>query len=167
LPIGAVAGLALLFIRIPELTAKPPLSLHLVRSIIPQLDLIGFILFAPAAVLLLLALQFGSGDEYAWNSPVIIGLFVGAGVAAILFVFWERHAGEVAIIPSSMLSQRVVWTSGLQYSSLIGAIFLGTQYFPIYFQAVKGVGPTLSGVYLLPSIISQLLFVVVSGALST
>ncbi|KAI1121165.1 major facilitator superfamily domain-containing protein [Nemania abortiva] len=167
LPLGAVAGLALLFIRIPELTAKPPFSLRLIRSIIPELDPVGFVLFVPAAVLLLLALQFGSGYEYAWNSPVIIGLLVGAVVASILFVLWEQRAGEAAIIPASMLSQRIVWTSGLQYSSLLGAIFIGTQYFPIYFQAAKGVSPALSGVYLLPSILSQLLFVMVSGALIT
>lgn len=56
--------MALLFTRIPELTVKPPLSLSLVRRIIPDLDLVGFILFAPAAILLLLALQFGSDALY-------------------------------------------------------------------------------------------------------
>ncbi|KAI0106379.1 major facilitator superfamily domain-containing protein [Nemania sp. FL0031] len=165
LPIGAAAGVLLALVRCPEQIVKAPFSLALVRRVIPQLDIIGFILFAPAAILLLLALQFGSGDTYAWNSSIIIGLFVGAGVAAILFLFWEWKAGDVAIIPFSMVGNRIVWASTLQYITLISAVFVGTQYFPIYFQAVKGVGPVLSGVYLLPSIISQILFVLLSGSL--
>ncbi|KAK9242014.1 hypothetical protein V1506DRAFT_572943 [Lipomyces tetrasporus] len=40
-----------------------------------------------------------------------------------------------------------------------------SYYLPIYFQAVRGVSPLTSGVYLLPSILSQLLFAVGSGIL--
>ncbi|KAI1146469.1 major facilitator superfamily domain-containing protein [Nemania diffusa] len=165
LPIGAIAGALLAFIRCPEQMVKAPFSMALVRRVIPQLDILGFLLFAPAAILLLLALQFGSGGTYQWNSSLIIGLFVGAGVAAILFLFWEWKAGDVAIIPFSMVRNQIVWASTLQYITLISAVFVGTQYFPIYFQAVKGVGPVLSGVYLLPSILSQIIFVLLSGGL--
>ncbi|KAI0533042.1 major facilitator superfamily domain-containing protein [Xylaria digitata] len=165
LPLGAIAGGLLVLIRCPEQIVKAPFSAALVRSVIPQLDIIGFIFFAPAATLLLLALQFGSGETYAWDSSIIIGLFVGAGVAFILFLLWEWKAGDVAIIPFSMVKNRIVWASALQYVTLISAVFVGTQYFPIYFQAVKGVGPVLSGVYLLPSIISQIIFVIFSGGL--
>ncbi|KAI1813743.1 MFS general substrate transporter [Poronia punctata] len=165
LPIGAVAGGFLALLNPPEQIVKAPFSLALVRRVIPNFDILGFLLFAPAATQLLLALQFGSGDVYAWDSSVVIGLFVGAGVAAVLFILWEWRAGEVAIIPFSMVGNRVVWSSCLQYVGLISAVFVGTQYFPIYFQAVKGVGPVLSGVYLLPSILSQVLFVIVSGIL--
>ncbi|KAI1746306.1 MFS general substrate transporter [Xylaria scruposa] len=167
LPIGAVAGVLLALLRCPEQVVKAPFSLALVRRVIPQLDIFGFILFAPAAILLLLALQFGSGNTYAWDSSIIIGLFVGSGVAAILFLLWEWKAGDVAIIPFSMVKNRIVWASCLQYVSLISAVFVGTQYLPIYFQAVKGVGPVLSGVYLLPSILSQIIFVLASGGLIT
>ncbi|KAI1171454.1 major facilitator superfamily domain-containing protein [Nemania sp. FL0916] len=161
----AVAGGLLALMKCPEQIVKAPFSLALVRRVIPQLDILGFILFAPAAILLLLALQFGSGGTYAWNSSTIIGLFVGSGIAAIVFLLWEWKAGDVAIIPFSMVNNRIVWTSTLQYITLISAIFVGVQFFPIYFQAVKGVGPVLSGVYLLPSILSQIVFVLVSGAL--
>ncbi|KAI1424352.1 major facilitator superfamily domain-containing protein [Xylaria sp. FL1777] len=165
LPIGAVAGGLLALLKCPEQLVKAPFSLALVRRVLPLLDSVGFILFAPGALLLLLALQFGSGETYAWNSSVIIGLFVGSGVSFILFLLWEWKAGEIAIIPFSMVTNRIVWASTLQYISLISAVFVGTQYFPIYFQAVKGVGPVLSGVYLLPSILSQIIFVVFSGGL--
>jgi hypothetical protein len=36
---------------------------------------------------------------------------------------------------------------------------------PIYFQAVKGVAPSPSGVFILPGILSQMLMAVVSGVL--
>jgi hypothetical protein len=36
-------------------------------------------------------------------------------------------------------------------------------YLPIYFQAVRGASPTMSGVDLLPSILSQMIFAIVSG----
>jgi hypothetical protein len=38
-------------------------------------------------------------------------------------------------------------------------------YLPIYFQAIKGASPMMSGVYLLPSILSQLIGTLLSGAL--
>lgn len=49
---------------------------------------------------------------------------------------------------------------------LLGTVFVASYYFPIYFQAVKGDGPTMSGVDLLPSILSQLLLTILTGWLS-
>jgi hypothetical protein len=44
-------------------------------------------------------------------------------------------------------------------------VFVASQFLPIYFQAVRGVGPTISAVDLLPSILTQMLFVIMSGAM--
>lgn len=49
---------------------------------------------------------------------------------------------------------------------LLGTVFVASYYFPIYFQAVKGDGPTMSGVDLLPSILSQLVITILSGWMS-
>lgn len=132
-----------------------------------NLDLAGFSLFALAITMLLLALQFGADNQYAWNSSVIVGLFCGAGVAAVLFGLWERRVGEQAIVPGSIVSKRIVWASCGNIFCMTFVVFVANFYLPIYFQAVRGVGPTLSGVYLLPGILSQLLFVVMSGAVGT
>ncbi|GKT97743.1 MFS multidrug transporter [Colletotrichum tofieldiae] len=78
LPVGGVAGVLLILIKIPELTVKGPFTLSLVKKTIPEIDLIGFALFTPASTMFLLALQFG-GNDYPWNSSVVIGLFCGAG----------------------------------------------------------------------------------------
>jgi len=151
-------------VKIPDITVKDPLSLALMRKVIPELDLIGFALFAPAAIMFLLALQFGSGNTHAWDSAVIIGLFCGAGATAIVFGIWEWHMGDRAMIPGSLIKQRVVWTSSLVNICLMGSMIVGSNFMPTYFQAVKGVGPTMSGVSILPSILSQMVVSILSGA---
>lgn len=114
--------------------------------------------------MLLLALQWGSVD-YGWQSPIVIGLLAGSGVVAILFCIWEWRVGERALIPFHLVSRRIVWTSTVHNSLLFVTNAVGSLYVPIYFQAVKGVSPSLSGIYMLPSIVSQLLSMVISGAL--
>ncbi|KAF2737110.1 efflux pump protein [Polyplosphaeria fusca] len=163
LPLGGLAVVILLFIDIPDITAKPAFTLTLVRATIPKLDLIGFALFAPASVMLLLALQYGSANTYAWSSSVVIGLFSGTVATFLVFVVWEWREGDNAMIPGSIIKQRVVWASCLQSMSLMGVLIGASNYLPIYFQAVKGVSPTMSGVDMLPSILSQLLMALLSG----
>lgn len=129
-----------------------------------ELDLIGFALFAPAAIMLLLALQYG-GNEYAWNSSQVIGLFVGAGATFIVFVLWENYKGDRAMIPPNIIKRRVVWSSCLMFGFLMSLLYIVTYYLPIYFQAAKGISPMMSGVYLLPTIIAQLIAAGLSGFL--
>jgi hypothetical protein len=165
LPVGAVVALLLAFTHIPDITVKSTFSIATIRHLLPELDLVGFILFAPAAVMFLLALQLSS--EYHWNSAVIIGLLCGAGVTAILFVLWEMRMGMRAMIPGPILRQRIVLSSVLLGGTLMGTTSVIGNYMPIYFQAVLGATPTLSGVYTLPSVVAQLVLVVLGGALST
>ncbi|KAK0642638.1 Efflux pump mlcE [Lasiodiplodia hormozganensis] len=164
LPAGGAAAILLFFVQIPELTKKERFSLALVRQIIPELDLIGFVIFVPSSLMFLLALQFGSAGTYAWSSSQIIGLFVGAGVLALVFFVWEHNQGDKAMLLGNLLRQRTVWASCAFGTCLVCCVSIATNWLPTYFQAVKGEGPTMSGVYLLPSIISQLIFVVISGA---
>jgi hypothetical protein len=164
LPIGGVAAVLIFLIPIAELTLKPPFSFAHVRKVIPDLDLTGFTLFVPSSILLLLAMQFGSGNTYAWSSSTVIGLFCGSGVSIILFITWEWRMGDRAMLPGTLLNQRIVWTSCLYGSCIISCLVTASNWLPTYFQAVRGDGPTLSGVHVLPSILSQLLVVIVVGA---
>ncbi|KAI4916828.1 hypothetical protein J4E90_003331 [Alternaria incomplexa] len=164
LPIGGVAAALIAFVPIPERTTKPRVTLSLVHKIIPDLDLLGFALFVPPSVMLLLALQLGSGGKYAWSSSVVIGLFCGAATCAVLFIFWERRMGDQAMLPGKLLGQRIIWTSCVYASCIITCMMTASVWMPTYFQAVKGNGPTDSGVHVLPSILSQLLVVIATGA---
>jgi len=111
-----------------------------------------------------MALEWG-GTEYPWDSATIIGLFHGAGGTLVLFAAWEYHVGDEAMVPYSMLRKRVVWSSCLTSGFTVGCMFTYSYYLPIYFQAVKEASPALSGVYVLPGILSQLMMVVISGVL--
>ena len=164
LPLGGVAALFIGLISIPEHIEKHSPTPSYLRSILPHVDLTGFALFAPAAVMLLLALQFGSG-EYGWDSSRVIGLFVGAGVTAIIFLLWERRVGAEAMIPLQMVGKRIVWSSSCFGAMLMMSAMVGNNFMPIYLQSVKGLEPTMSGVYMLAAVGSQIVFVVVSGAL--
>ncbi|KAF3054874.1 putative HC-toxin efflux carrier TOXA [Daldinia childiae] len=161
LPVGGLVAIMLVFVDIPEQMSKPKAS-TVVRTLHSKLDLIGFVLFAPAAIELLLALQYG-GFQFAWNSSQIIGLFCGAGITFVVFLAWEYYKGDEAMIPFSMTRKRTVWTSSLSYGLLMSQLFCLSYYLPVYFQGVKGATPLLSGVYLLPSILGQLFTSVLSG----
>ncbi|OTB10378.1 hypothetical protein K445DRAFT_70393 [Daldinia sp. EC12] len=161
LPVGGLVAIMLAFVHIPEQMPKPK-ALSVIRTLHSNLDLLGFALFAPAAIELLLALQYG-GFQFAWNSSQIIGLFCGAGVTFIMFLAWEYHKGDDAMVPFSMIQKRTVWASSLSYGLLMSQLFCLSYYLPVYFQGVKGATPLNSGVYLLPSILGQLFSSVLSG----
>ncbi|KAK1480917.1 major facilitator superfamily transporter [Colletotrichum tamarilloi] len=161
LPIGAVTAAMLFLIHIPSKITKPVSLVQIPR----YLDLPGFALFAPAAIMFLLALQFG-GNDYSWDSSVVIGLFVGAAVTAGLFIFWEHREGdEKAMVPMGLFKNRIVLTSSLVGALNMSITQVSSYYIPMYFQSVKGETPFRGGVHFLPTIIAQLVFAVASGAL--
>ena len=164
LPIGAITAAMITLIHIPEPTSKAPYSLSLLRDLVlHKLDLPGFALFAPSCIMLLLALQFGGDGSHAWNSATVIGLFVGAGVLAIIFIAWEARVGEKAMIPGILFKNRIMLAAIGQQFGLSVCVFIGGLWVPTYFQSVKGAGPTESGVDTLPQVLSQVLFAVLSG----
>ena len=165
LPIGGLCALLLILVHVPDTNPKPPLSFRVFRELIPELDLFGFALFAPAAVMFLLALQFG-GKDYAWGSSVVIGLFCGSGAMAILFCLWEYRMGDRAMMPGFLVKQRIVLCSLLHMGLTMTLVTVPSYFLPSYFQSVLGTSPTMSGVDLLPSILSQLLFIVLAGVAS-
>ncbi|KAI9639998.1 hypothetical protein NHQ30_011557 [Ciborinia camelliae] len=134
LPCGLLVAILLFFITIPERLHPSTLTLTPLQRI-QHLDLLGFALFSPAVIQFLLALEWG-GTSYPWNSSHIIGLFIGSFFNFLLFLYREYRAGEAAMIPLSLVRNTV---------------------------GVRGVEPTLSGVYTLPGILSQMLFALVSG----
>ncbi|KAI0177899.1 major facilitator superfamily domain-containing protein [Pestalotiopsis sp. NC0098] len=165
LPLGALVAVPLLLLHIPDQVEKSN-ALKVVRNLHRHLDLIGFALLAPAIVQLLLALQFG-GNQFAWSSSQVIGLFCGSGATFIVWVFWNIHKGDKALLPFFIIKRREVWTSGVNYAFMMSTVFGSTYFLPIYFQAVKGVNAIMSGVYLLPIVLPQLLSAVVGGTLVT
>uniref|UniRef100_A0A8H7N8L5 Major facilitator superfamily (MFS) profile domain-containing protein n=1 Tax=Bionectria ochroleuca TaxID=29856 RepID=A0A8H7N8L5_BIOOC len=164
LPLGGLAALLIVVIAIPDQIQKEPASLSLLAKLIPDFDLFGFALLASASLMLLLGLQFGAND-YSWNSATVIGLLCGSALSVGLFIAWERRVGGKAMIPLRILSQTTIWTSCLHYAFLIAVTTGGGYFLPIYLQSVKGLSPTMSAVYMLPTILLSVVYVIFSGAL--
>ncbi|KAK0710044.1 major facilitator superfamily-domain-containing protein [Lasiosphaeria miniovina] len=165
LPCTAAVGLVLWFTHIPERVAVVDHSAW--ETVRTKLDLSGFVMFAPAAVMFLLGLEYGGG-KYSWSSATVLGLLIGSVALFAIFFFWERKQGDTAMFPFSMLRRREVWTSMLTGMFILGGvIFIPAFYLPIYFQSVKGDSPFTSGIHVLPNILMSTFFAVLSGALVT
>ncbi|KAI1443547.1 MFS multidrug transporter [Annulohypoxylon stygium] len=162
LPVGAVVGALLLLIQIPEITQKQGLQILRNGGLIRILDLVGFIIFAPAAVMFFLALEFG-GNRYAWDSSIVIGLLCGSVATFAVFLVWEWRKGPEAMVPFELLRVRIQWCASLLMFAFLGMMFVVAYYLPIYLQAVKGDSPFMSGVHNLPTILSQVIMVLVGG----
>ena len=122
-------------------------------------------LVCPAAVMFLLGLQYG-GNQYAWNSSVVIGLLVGAAVTFILFLIWEYRKGDEAMVPFAMLTNRIIWSAAGNMFFVLSSILVADFYLAIYFQAVHDDSPFMSGVHILPTTIGMVLFTMISGVMS-
>ncbi|KAF5871055.1 putative mfs multidrug transporter protein [Botrytis fragariae] len=161
LPIGALVVALIGFVRIPQQHPRP-LPMSVFRSLHTHLDLLGFSIFSSALIMLLLACQYG-GTIYPWNNSRIVGLFVGSGVTFIVFLAWNYYKGDEALIPISIACMKTVWTSCIVYGLMMSNLYLASYWVPEYFQGVKGVSPTKSGIYLLAMIIAHVFAALASG----
>lgn len=163
LPSGAVIiGILAFLLHPPRKTHTEPASLG---QRIRLLDLFGCFLFAGSMIMLFLAMQWGGG-EYPWKSATVIGLFVGSGLTVSLFLIWEKRQGDKAMIPFSLLRRRSLSMCILFIGILGGASVIPIYYLPEWFQIIKGVGPTASGVRMLPFVGFQLFAMIIVGASS-
>jgi MFS family permease len=160
LPPGAVSLVVVFFFFKPPRPMKGEGALARLRS----LDLFGCLLFIPAILMLLLAMQRG-GAENNWNTPTIIGLFVGGGAMLILFIAWENWKGDGAMMPRRVVGRRTVICTVLLAFCHVGSLTVTAYYLPEWFQAVQGVGPLQSGIRMLATVAPQLAATIASSSL--
>ncbi|KAI4726644.1 MFS transporter [Aureobasidium sp. EXF-10728] len=164
LPFGAVTIIFIFFFFNPSKSAKK-LSVGW-KNRVMDFDPAGTIIFLPMIICLLLALQWG-GSQYPWKDGRIIALFVVFGVLCAIFIAIQFRVGEKATIPPRILKQRSVAASAWFGVTLGAAFFLFVYYLPIWFQAIKGVSATKSGIMSLPLILGVVICSVVAGGLVT
>jgi MFS family permease len=129
----------------------------------PAIDYAGIVFVGLGASGLTLATSWGGG-EYAWNSPVIIGLFIGSAAALALFVWVESRAAE-PILPIRLFRSQV-FTVCCVLSFIVGFAMLGALTFlPTFMQFVDGVSATVSGLRTLPMVAGLLLTSMGSGVI--
>ncbi|WP_280396820.1 MDR family MFS transporter [Nocardia carnea] len=127
----------------------------------PVIDYLGIALVALGVAGVILGLEWG-GSEYAWGSPVIIGLFAGSVVLLAAFVLVENRAPE-PMLPMDLFRNRVFTVCSI-LSFIVGFAMLGAMtYLPTYLQYVDGVSATESGLRTLPMVFGLLVTSIVSG----
>ncbi|MGW2189675.1 DHA2 family efflux MFS transporter permease subunit [Streptomyces sp. NPDC001719] len=137
-------------------------TIPVVRSPVrPVIDYLGIVLVALGASGLVLGLEWG-GNEYAWGSAVIVGLFAGSVVLLGLFVLVELRARE-PMLPMHLFRNPVFVVCSV-LSFIVGFAMLGAMtYLPTYLQYVDGVSATMSGVRALPMVAGLLGASMLSG----
>ncbi|WP_043174995.1 MDR family MFS transporter [Streptomyces sp. NRRL B-24484] len=129
----------------------------------PVIDYLGIALVAVGASAVILATSWG-GNEYAWSSPVILGLFVGGAAALGLFCWVETRAAE-PMLPMRLF-RNPVFTVCAVLSFIVGFAMLGAMTFlPTFLQYVDGDSATISGVRTLPMVFGLLIASVFSGTM--
>ncbi|KAJ3338873.1 hypothetical protein HDU93_008926 [Gonapodya sp. JEL0774] len=137
LPIGAVALLGCVF----GLTLPPPRGS--LRDQIKRVDYLGLSLLTIAMTLLLLALSWG-GVEYSWASGQVLGCIVCAIVLLAMFVWWETKAVE-PIIPLELFKSWNYVAANMSLFFSGWAMYALSYFIPVYFQTVRGLSATDSG----------------------
>lgn len=119
------------------------------------IDIPGAVTFTIGVTALLFGLATG-GQQFAWNSPVLIGIFAVALIALILFFVVERRAEE-PLVPLKLFRIRDIAYSNLA-SLISSALLIGlTSYLPLWVQGVLGKNATVSGLILAPMSLSWML----------
>ncbi|GAA3076248.1 hypothetical protein GCM10020254_20230 [Streptomyces goshikiensis] len=131
----------------------------------PVIDYLGITMVAIGASALILATSWG-GNEYAWGSPVIIGLFAAGVLALALFCLVETRA-EQPMLPMRLFGTPVFGVCSV-LSFVVGFAMLGAMTFlPTYLQYVDGDSATVSGVRTLPLVFGLLIASVFSGTVTS
>ncbi|MEV6401634.1 MDR family MFS transporter [Streptomyces bobili] len=127
----------------------------------PVIDYLGIALVAVGASALILATSWG-GNEYAWGSGVIIGLFAG-GLLALGGFCWVETRAQQPMLPMRLFRSHVFTVCSI-LSFIVGFAMLGAlTYLPTYLQYVDGDSATVSGVRTLPMVLGLLIASIFSG----
>ena len=110
----------------------------------------------------LFGLEYG-GVSYPWSSAIVVCLIVFGLITIGIFFLIEWKVAKYPLIPLRLFS-RLSNVASLVVCFCHGFVFIsGSYYLPLYFQAVLGATPLLSGVYLFPFVISLSLVSAATG----
>ncbi|MFI2611628.1 MFS transporter [Kitasatospora sp. NPDC018619] len=145
-----LVGIALV-VRLPRATGRG------------GLDFLGAALAAAFAVGLLLVTEWG-GKEYAWTSPVTLGL-AAATLAALGLFLWRQAVAAAPVLPLSLFRIPAV-RLGFAVQGLVGMGMIGAiVHVMLYLQLARGVAPTSASLYLIPMAAGMTASGLVSGRL--
>ena len=126
-----------------------------------KLDFIGAVLLVIASVLFQLFLSWG-GTRYPWTSPLIV-LLGTASIGFTALLVWRLNTADEPLIPYSLMRNPVVLVGSSAVGVTMG-VFVGLMiYVPIYFESIRNISATYSGLSLLPLTICTTIGAVAAG----
>ncbi|WP_431801871.1 MDR family MFS transporter [Halobacillus andaensis] len=154
LPFGA-AAYAMIWKMFPKVSQNEKKSV----------DFLGAIVLTLSIVPLLLAFSW-AGQNYAWNSFVIIGLFIWSAMTLTLFIFIERNA-ENPVIPLHLFKNSIFSISNMSGLLMGMGMFGAIMYMPFFIQGVLGISATSTGFIMMSMMLSMVLTSTIGGQLIT
>lgn len=154
------------YINIPIGVALVLLMLRFFPRVEPDvmdrsIDVVGILTLILTVVPLLLGLSL-AGVEYAWSSPIIIGLFAAAAVFLVAFIFTELRTKN-PIMPLEIYKNRVISVALLAVFITGFGMFSAIIFIPLFFQGVLGSSATSSGSFLTPMMLGIVIGAAISG----
>ena len=128
-----------------------------------NIDYVGAGLFTAALVPILLGLS--NKRELEWTDPWVGGLILAGLVIAAVFVWWETRAVDPIIRPSLFRDRTVTISVASMFLAAFG-FFGAIVFLPQWFQVVRGMGATESGLNLLPLVFALIVGATVSGQIA-
>lgn len=133
------------------------------RSVERRLDVAGLI--TSTVTLFSLTYALIDGEDKGWTSPLILGAFALAAVAAALFVLIESRTAHPMV--DMRLFRSRVYAGGTVTMMLWAFGVFGIYFFTsIYLQTILGFSPTKAGLAFVPMALCMALFAGLAGPVS-
>ncbi|KAL4888204.1 major facilitator superfamily domain-containing protein [Aspergillus ambiguus] len=129
---------------------------------IKAVDWYGSLALLGLTIMLLLGLDFG-GATFPWDSAKVICLIVFGCLMSLVFIFCEKRLAKNPLMPLDIFRN---WSNigCFLVGSTHGFAFLGAEYYlPLYFQSAKAASPFRSGLLILPYVLSEAAFSLLTG----
>jgi EmrB/QacA subfamily drug resistance transporter len=128
-----------------------------------SIDVAGSVTLSLGITAALLATVWG-GNQYAWSSWQIIGLYSAAAVLLASFVWVETRAPE-PVLPLQLWKSSIFTFSNIAGMGVAMSMFGAIFFLPVFVQGVIGNSATDSGAILVPMLLAMVISSIGSGQL--
>ncbi|KAJ3290007.1 hypothetical protein HDU79_003622 [Rhizoclosmatium sp. JEL0117] len=161
LPIGAFTiGVVVFFLRLGT-SAKESFA-----ESFRKIDLLGTVLLVAAVICLLIPIQ-GGGTQYAWDSPLVISLFIVGSILLAAFIYVEGWVAKNPVLSFELFQNKLALAVFGTVFFLGCGFFILVFYAPLWFQIVIGSTATEAGVHTIPLIMGLVVFSIITGVVAT
>ncbi|POS78406.1 hypothetical protein DHEL01_v203198 [Diaporthe helianthi] len=156
LPVGGLV----FFVQVFFLTMPTPHTPVLAG--LKAVDWTGSLLIVGSALMVLLGLEFG-GVTFPWSSVAVICLITFGTVVLGLFLLNEWKLAINPVIPLRLFTNGSTMAAYIVYVCNFSVLIGLSYYLPLYSQSVLGANALVSGLHLLPLIVSSSLVAACTG----